>query len=79
MTIAAILKMFVCEVSRVVPCSCHDNMRFLLYLTLRGSYTKNLAIKSKHFCLKRSIKQLRIMLLMFGIDNKTFNMFLKAF
>ena len=26
-----------------------------------------------------SIKQLRIMLLMFGISNKTFNMFLEAF
>ena len=31
------------------------------------------------FCLIGSIKLLGIMLLKFGIDNKTFNMFLKAF
>ena len=36
-------------------------------------------VKKLFFCLIGSIKQLRIMLLKFGIDNKTFNMFLNAF
>ena len=42
MTITAILKMFLCGVSRVVPCSCHDNMRYLPYLTLKVRYSKYL-------------------------------------
>ena len=44
--IAAILKMFLCRVSRVVPYSCHGKMRYLLmyllYLTLKVRYRQYL-------------------------------------
>ena len=39
-------------------------------------YQKFSNVVKKNFCLIGSIKQLRIMLLKFRIDNKTFNMFL---
>ena len=48
MTVAAILKMFVCGVSRAVPCSCHDNMRYLLYLTFKVKYSKYLISQTKY-------------------------------
>ena len=31
----AIFKMFMCGVSRVVACICHDSVRYLLHLTLK--------------------------------------------
>ena len=36
--IKAILKMFLCRVLRVVPCSCHGDMAYLLYLTLKAVF-----------------------------------------